>query len=297
MALSSSSQRPTSSAVPQVFDRALYRLRRERKGRYDEDRFLLREAAEGLADRLGAVCRRFRSALDLASSPESRLCLTPHAEQWTQLALTDRDGGQLIGDEEVLPFGPSHFNLVTSVLSLHAVNDLPGALLQIRNLLQPDGLFVAALFGADTLHELRAAFAAAELELRDGLSPRVSPFADVRSLGMLLQRAGFALPVVDVERTTVKYKNFSGLVRDIRAMGEVNYLCARDRRPLTRGLLAAMLAHYEENHGTPEGRLKASFDIVYMTAWAPHDSQPRPLRPGSAKTSLAEALGTVERRV
>ena len=296
MAHSSSFQQPGGAAVPQVFDRTLYRLRRERGWHFGEDRFLLREAADGLADRLGTVRRHFRSALDLASSPESRLRLMPHAEQWTQLALTVRDGGQLIGDEEVLPFGPSHFDLVTSVLSLHAVNDLPGTLLQIRNLLQPDGLFVAALFGADTLQELRAAFAAADLEVRDGLSPRVSPFADVRSLGMLLQRAGFALPVTDVERTTVNYNNFSGLLRDLRAMGEANYLNARERRPLTRGLLAAMLAHYKEKYATDQGRLKASFDIVYMTGWAPHASQPKALRPGSAKTRLAEALGTVERR-
>jgi SAM-dependent methyltransferase len=282
--------------VPQVFDRAFYRLRRQRGQRYGGDRFLLLEAAEGVADRLGAVRRQFRSALDLATSPESRRHLVAHAEHWTQFGLTARDGGQLIGDEEALPFGASCFDLVTSVLSLHAVNDLPGALLQIRNLLQPDGLFIGALFGADTLHELRSAFAAAELQLRDGLSPRVAPFADVRSLGMLLQRAGFALPVVDVERTKVNYKTFRRLVTDLRAMGEVNYLRARERRPLTRGLLAAMLSHYQENFGTGHGQLTASFDIVYMTAWAPHESQPKPLRPGAATTRLAEALGTVERR-
>ncbi len=291
-----SSPQSTDPAVPQVFDRAFYRLRRQRGQHLGGDRFLLLEAAEGLADRLGAVRRRFCSALDLASSPESRRYLVPHAEQWTQLGLTDRDGGQLIGDEEALPFGASCFDLVTSVLSLHAVNDLPGALLQIRNLLRPDGLFVAAMFGADTLHELRAAFAAAELQLRDGLSPRVAPFADVRSLGMLLQRAGFAMPVVDVERTTVNYKNFSNLVKDLRAMGEVNYLCARERRPLSRSLLAAMLSNYQENYGTGHGRVAASFDVVYMTAWAPHESQPKPLRPGAATTRLADALGTVERR-
>jgi SAM-dependent methyltransferase len=296
MVPSTSLHQPTNSAVPQIFDRALYRLRRARGQRFGEDRFLLREAADGLSDRLGAVRRRFHSALDLASSPESRRCLTPHAEQWTQLTLAARDGGQLIGDEEALPFGMQRFDLVTSVLSLHAVNDLPGTLVQIRNLLRPDGLFVAALFGGDTLHELRAAFAAAELELRGGLSPRVSPFADVRSLGLLLQRAGFALPVTDVERTTVNYNNFAILVRDLRAMGEVNYLHARERRPLTRSVLAAMLAHYQESFGTSQGQLKASFDIVYMTAWAPHDSQPKPLRPGAATTRLAEALGTVERR-
>ena len=291
-----SSQPSTDPAVPQLFDRAFYRLRRQRGLHFGGDRFLLLEAAEGLGERLGAVRRRFHSALDLATSPESRRHLMPHADQWTQLGLTARDGGQLIGDEEALPFGVSCFDLVTSVLSLHAVNDLPGTLLQIRSLLQPDGLFVAALFGADTLHELRAAFAAAELQLRDGLSPRVAPLADVRSLGALLQRAGFALPVVDVERTTVNYKSFSSLVTDLRVMGEINYLCARERRPLSRSLLAAMISHYQENFGSGHGRLTATFDIVYMTAWAPHASQPKPLRPGAATTRLAEALGTVERR-
>ncbi|MDE2466754.1 MAG: methyltransferase domain-containing protein [Alphaproteobacteria bacterium] len=296
MAASYSHPQRGDTEVPQIFDRALYRRRRARGLSQGEDRFLLLEAADGVAERLGAIRRRFHDGLDLASTPESRSRLSPYAGRWTALSLVAGEGGQLIGDEEALPFAPASFDLVASVLSLHAVNDLPGALAQIRSLLKPDGVFVAALFGESTLHELRAAFAAAELELHDGLSPRVSPFADVRSLGMLLQRAGFALPVADVERTSVNYKEFSKLTGDLRAMGEMNYLCARDRRPLTRRLLATMLARYQDS-GTPDqSRFRASFDIVYLTGWAPHDSQPKPLRPGTATTRLADALGTVERR-
>ena len=180
------------------------------------------------------------------------------------------------------------------MLSLHAINDLPGALIQMRRALKPDGLFMGALFGGETLNELREALLTAESELTGGITPRVSPFADVRDLGALLQRAGFALPVADVERTTVRYGEFTRLVDDLRALGETNVLYRRSRNFLRRDVLAAALSHYRQAHAEPDGRLRATFDILYLTGWAPHESQQRPMRPGTAKTRLADALGTEE---
>lgn len=265
----------------------------------EADRFLVIEAAGGLAERLSAVRRRFRHGLELSSRPESAALLAPFAERWTRTQLSAPQPGNLpgclIADEEALPFAPESFDLVTSVLSLHAVNDLPGALSQIRRVLKPDGLFMAALFGGETLHELRAAFAGAEMQIMGGISPRVSPFAEVRPLGTLLQRAGFALPVADIETTQVNYREFITLLTDLRALGETSVLVERDRRPLSRELVSAMLAHYAATHGTPDGKLQARFDIAYLTGWAPHESQQQPLKPGSAKTRLADALGTRER--
>jgi SAM-dependent methyltransferase len=175
--------------TPKIFDRALYARRRTRAARMKADRFLLADAAEHLAERLGAVQRRFRHGLELSARDESAAPLEPFAERWTRTSLVP-GGVQVLADEEALPFAPESFDLVVSVLSLHAVNDLPGAFIQIRRVLKPDGLFLAALFGGETLNELRAAFAEAEMEVLGGLSPRVAPFADVRALGSLLQRAG-----------------------------------------------------------------------------------------------------------
>lgn len=260
------------------------------------DRFLLTEAAGHIAGRLGAVKRSFRHGLELSSRPESMSVLTPFAERWTRTVLSPAEGPGLVADEEALPFASESFDLVISALSLHAVNDLPGALVQIRRILKPDGLFLAALFGGDTLHELREALAAGETAVRGGISPRVAPFADVRALGALLQRAGFALPVADSERTTVNYREFKTVTADLRALGETNVLAQRDRRPLSRAVLAAMLAHYGTAHSNAKGRLTVTFDIIYLTGWAPHESQQKPLRPGSAKARLADALGTIERK-
>lgn len=265
---------------PRIFDRKTYVLRRIRaRG----DSFLVVEAAEGLAERIGAVNRRFVHALDLNARPQSHGMLAPLAEAWIQTAPD-------AVDEEALPFAPELFDLIVSVLSLQAVNDLPGALVQIRRALKPDGLFLAAVFGGETLHELRDAFAAGESETLSGISPRVSPFADVRDLGGLLQRAGFALPVADVERTSVLYTSFDKLVADLRAMGETNALAERRKRPLRKDTLAAAMSHYRANHADPQGRIAATFDVIYLSGWAPHESQQKPLAPGSAKTRLADAL-------
>ena len=243
-------------------------MHRERARRIGGDAFLRREAAEGIAERLGAVQRRLAHVLDVEA--------------------------HLDGDER-LAAAPEAFDLATSVLSLHAVNDLPGVLAQTRRALKPDGLFLAALFGGETLTELRQSLAAAEVAVRGGVSPRVAPFGDVRDLGGLLQRAGFALPVADVERTVVRYSDGLSLMRDLRALGETNVLAERSRKPMTRTLLTATMVHYAEHFADADGKLRATFDIVYLTGWAPHESQQKPLKPGSAKTRLANALGTKER--
>ena len=269
------------SLPPKIFDSETYALRRKRAG---APSFLAQEAGEHLAERLGAVKRTFARGLDLGSRDESFAPVAPFAGSWDKASFAD----------EVLPFEPASFDIAASVLSLHAVNDLPGALIQIRRALKPDGLFIAALFGGETLRELREAFAAGESEISGGASPRVAPFADVRDMGHLLQRAGFALPVVDTERTTVRYRAFATLISDLRALGETNALAERSRKFLRRDVLAAVLGHYAGRHAEADGRLRATFDIVYFTAWAPHKSQPKPLAPGSAKARLADALGTDE---
>lgn len=249
--------------APRIFDFAALAAHRERARRLAGDTFLRREAEESLQARLAATNRRFEKVLTLDAFDEY----------------------------EIVEAEDRSFDLVTSVLALHTVNDLPGVLHQIRAKLKPDGLFLGALFGGDTLRELREAFAAAEIETTGGVSPRVAPFADVRDLGGLLQRAGFALPVADVERTTVLYRDFTSLLRDLRAHGETNALVQRSRKFLPRKTLAALLAHCPKD----DGRLRTTFDIVYLTGWAPHASQQKPLKPGSAKARLADALGTEER--
>ena len=269
------------SGPPRIFDVHAQALHRARAARLTGDRFLLREAAEGIAARLAPVNRTFADALAVGGRA---------AELLQGVAATWRSG--LFDADERLEAGDGGFDLAVSILSLHGMNDLPGALLQIRRALKPDGLFVAALFGGATLFELRDSFAAGEIEIHGGITPRVAPFADVRELGTLLQRAGFALPVADVERTTVRYREFATLASDLRRMGETNALV--ERQSLSRATLRAALAHYAAKHSDADGRLRATFDIVYLTGWAPHESQQKPLKPGSAKTRLAEALGTAE---
>jgi SAM-dependent methyltransferase len=271
------------SGIPQIFD---HRTRALHRARASGQSFLALEAAAGVAERAGAANRSFQNALEIGSQDASFTVLKPLASHWTRAAF---------GVNETLALEPESFDLAVGALALHGVNDLPGALIQIRRALKPDGLFVAALFGGETLNELRDSFAAGEEQIRGGTSPRVSPFADVRDLGGLLQRAGFNLPVADVERTVVRYGAFQTLVDDLRAAGETNALVQRARTALRRDVLAASLAHYAAHHAEPDGRLRATFDIVYLTGWTPHESQQKPLRPGSAKTRLADALGTKER--
>lgn len=273
--------------VPQIFDRKALALRKSRAARRGGENVLADEAARGIAHRLAAVNRRFTVPMALDIPDPAFDVLKGYADNWVFATL---------GEQERLPLEHDRFDLVVSVLSLHAINDLPGVLVQIRRALKPDGLFLAALFAGDTLKELRESFAAGEEAVSGGVSPRVSPFADVRDLGGLLQRAGFSLPVADTERTTVRYRRFDTLVSDLRAAGETNALVQRARRPLRRDVLAASLAHYKAQHAEEDGRLRATFDIAYLTGWSPHESQQKPLRPGSAKARLADALGTVERK-
>jgi SAM-dependent methyltransferase len=208
--------------------------------------------------------------------------------------LASARGLAVVADEEMLPLREASVDLVVSALSLQTVNDLPGAFVQIRRALKPDGLFLAALLGGETLTELRQSFVAAEVELEGGLSPRVAPFADIRELGALLQRAGFALPVTDVDRVTVRYASVFALMHDLRRMGGGNPLFERRRSPLRRATLMRMAQIYGERFADADGRIRATFEIVWLSGWAPHASQQQPLRPGSARARLADALGTIE---
>ena len=283
-----------SSGPPRIFDSRAYRLRRGRAARLGGDIFLAQDVAGHLAERLGAINRRFARGLDLHSRAAVFPTLRPFAESWVRTGFA-WDHPSVIADEELLPFADGSFDVVTSALSLHAVNDLPGALVQIRRVLKPDGVFIAGLFGGETLHEMKLAFAAAEAEILGGASPRVSPFGDVRELGGLLHRAGFALPVADVERTIVRYRDLARLFADLRALGETNVLVGRRSGFLSRRILKAVTGEYAARFGDGEGRVAATFDVVFLTGWAPHESQQKPLAPGSAKARLAVALGTEEK--
>jgi SAM-dependent methyltransferase len=290
---------------PILFDRDLLRGRRRRAVALGPSTFLLERVAEDFGDRLAAVLRRFDMALDLGTpGAEIRRALAASGKVGTVIAADPLAQARAPGtieaalavaaDEEALPFRDASLDLVVSALALQFVNDLPGALIQIRRALKPDGLFLAALAGGDTLTELRQAFAAAEAEIEDGISPRVAPFADLRDLGALLQRAGFALPVTDVDRLTVRYGSPLALMHDLRRMGATNALAERSRAPLKRATLARLLEIYGTRFADPDGRVRATFEIVWLSGWAPHVSQQQPLKPGSAKTRLADALGTRE---
>lgn len=290
-----------------IFDRAAVRRHRERAAPgWEAHAFLVEEAATRALERLGSVRRRFPLALELgchAGLLAPRLLGVAGVERVVQCDLSPAMArraaakGQpaLAADAETLPFAEGSFDLAVSLLDLQWVNDLPGALLQLRRALKPDGLFLAALLGGDTLHELRASLLLAESELRGGAAPRVSPFAELRDLAGLLQRAGFALPVADRESLTVTYGDPLALLRELRGMGAANALIERPRGGLRRDVLARAFEIYAERFATPEGRLPVSFDLLWMTGWAPHSDQPRALRPGSAATRLAEALGAEER--
>jgi SAM-dependent methyltransferase len=284
---------------PLIIDRELLRARARRARALGLSTFLLGRVAEDLTDRLASVLRHFACALDLGTPTDAvRRVLVASGKAGTIIGADAlaRDGGDLAvaADEEALPFADGSLDLVVSALALHFVNDLPGTLIQVRRALRPDGLFVAAMLGGDTLTELRQAFAAAEAEIEGGISPRVLPFADVRELGALLQRAGFALPVTDVDRVTVRYASPLALMHDLRRMGATNPLIERRRAPLRRATLARLLEIYAARFADPDGRIRATFEIVHLSGWAPHESQQKPLAPGSARTRLADALGTKE---
>ncbi|WP_279358470.1 methyltransferase domain-containing protein [Methylobacterium indicum] len=287
---------------PLLFDAPLIRKRLARARRAGFADFLVARAVDDLSDRLGAVLREFPRALDLATpvpAAASWLRASGRAGSVTRLAPVAEAGDPglavAVGDPETLPFGDGSFDLAVSLLALQHANDLPGALVQVRRALRADGLFVGCLLGGRTLTELRQVLTQAESEIEGGVSPRVAPFAEVRDIGGLLQRAGFALPVTDVETVTVRYGDPFGLMRDLRAMGLTNAL--RERRgALRRETLMRAATLYAERFADPDGRIRATFEMIWLSGWVPHESQQKPLRPGSAQARLADALGTVERK-
>jgi len=272
----------TPPAAPRLFDRALLQRRLARAQKLGPVTFLLDRVAEDMTERLAAVNRSFADVAELWTPGEGSL---PPAKFGSFTRMTEADS-----PDEALPFAPQSLDLVASALALQFVNDLPGVLTQIRRALRPDGLLLAAMIGGDTLTELRQAFAAAEAECEGGVSPRVAPFADLRDVGGLLQRAGFALPVTDVDRVVVRYDNVFALMSDLRRMGATNILLERRRLPTRRTTMLRMAEIYGERFGDPDGRIRATFDIIWLSAWAPHESQPKPLRPGSATASLEAAV-------
>ena len=284
--------------TPLVFDRSLVRRRLARALSQGYADFLLVRAVEDLEERLSTVLRTFSLALDVGTPTPiaaEMLRRTGRAETVIRLASVP-EAGSILGDEERLPFSGARFDLAVSLLSLHGVNDLPGALIQIRHALKADGLFIGALLGGSTLTELRQSLTQAEAEIEGGVSPRVAPFADLRDIGGLLQRAGFALPVTDSDVVRVRYANAFALMQDLRRMGLTNALHDRRKTPLRRAILMRTAEIYAERFGDADGRIPATFEIVWLSGWTPHESQQKPLRPGSAKVRLADALGVKEGR-
>jgi SAM-dependent methyltransferase len=294
------------SEPPRIFDRRLHGRRLARAApRFGAADFLKRRVAADLVERLEAINRRFEIAADLGARDGAfrrALADSPAAGKIDFLVETDLSpsmlrrghGARLAADEERLPFAPGSLGLVVSALALHWVNDLVGALIQIRLALAPDGLFMGSFLGGATLTELRGCLLAAEAELRGGAGPRVSPFADAADGAALLQRAGFALPVADTETVTARYGHPLDLLADLRAMGETSALADRPREPLTRAILGRACDLYIERFAQADGRIPATFEILTLTGWAPHPDQQKPLRPGSARTRLADALGKTE---
>jgi SAM-dependent methyltransferase len=275
---------PNPNIAPVLFDRALLRTRQARALGPGPATFLLDRVAEDMAERLQAVVREFKNAADVGTpGDQARNALRGRVNQIARIELPDRES-------EPLAFEAESLDLVVSALAFQFVNDLPGALAQIRRALKPDGLLLAAMIGGDTLTELRQSFAAAEAECEGGVSPRVAPFADLRDVGALLQRAGFALPVTDVDRVVVRYDNAIALMQDLRRMAATNILLERRRKPTRRATMLRMTQIYAARFADPDGRIRATFDVIWLSGWAPHESQQQPLRPGSAKVSLAEAV-------
>lgn len=297
-----------TASPPILFDRALHRRRLDRAAPgYATADFLKQRAAEDAVARLEAIMRRFPLAVDLGARHGAfrRALADSDAAAKVDLLietdlsgamLADRPGLKIVMDEELSPFAPASLDLIVSTLALHWTNDLVGSLIQIRRALKPDGLFIGSVLGGATLTELRQCLLEAEAELRGGAGLRISPFADAFDAAALLQRAGLALPVADVDSVSVRYADPLALLRDLRAMGETNVLHDRPRRPLTRRVLMRAMELYAQRFTAADGKVTATFEIITVTGWAPHDNQQKPLKPGSAKMRLADALGTVERK-
>ncbi|MEQ1651418.1 MAG: methyltransferase domain-containing protein [Hyphomicrobium sp.] len=291
------------TGAPAIFDRDLLRQRRNRHaGTAAAHDFLLTRVAEDFADRLSIVRRDFPFAVNIGAyhgavsrylRNNARIGTMADSESAPGL-LAQCDGPRILTDDEALPFAEASLDLAVSALSLQLVNDVPGVLAQMRRALKPDGLLLAAVLGGETLKELREAWLAAESEVTGGASPRIAPFADVREFGALLQRAGFALPVADSDVVRVTYETPFALMRELQRMGASNMLVERRRVPVTRRLLMRAGEIYSERFALPDGRIPATFEIITLTAWVPHESQQKPLKPGTAKMRLSEALGVTE---
>ncbi|WP_420585348.1 methyltransferase domain-containing protein [Ruegeria sp.] len=268
---------PESNA-PSLFDRPA--LIRHRARAQDDALFLHRAAVDEVQDRLSMVNKSFTAPA----------VVTPFARIWQDVL----PEAQIVADDEILALTPGTHDLVIHAMALHWANDPVGQLIQCHRALRPDGLLLVVCLGGETLHELRAALGQAEIEVTGGLSPRIAPMAELRDLGGLLQRAGLALPVADTARLTAEYRDLTHLMHDLRAMGETNSLSDRIKRPTRRQVFARAQQIYADHFATPEGRLAATYELICLTGWSPDDSQPKPLRPGSAKARLADALGTKE---
>ena len=291
------------TGAPNIFDADLWRRRRQRfAGAAAAHDFLLARVAEDFAERLAIVRREFPVAANLAAYHgvvSRRLRALANVGTLFDLEtapglLTQCDGPGILADSEALPFAEASLDLAVTALSLQLVNDVPGTLAQIRRALKPDGLMLAALLGGETLKELREAWLVAEEDITGGASPRVAPFADVRDLGALLQRAGFSLPVADSDVVRVTYATPLALMKELQLMGASNILTERRRVPVTRRLMLRAAEVYAERFALSDGRIPATFEIITLTAWVPHESQQKPLKPGSAKMRLSEALGVAE---
>ncbi|MBX3520267.1 MAG: methyltransferase domain-containing protein [Xanthobacteraceae bacterium] len=278
------------SAPHILFDRKLLRARQRRAKQGGAETFLLERATDDLFERLGTIARKFSRAAIIetpdAENLKAKLLVSGRVEAADVLAIDD--------ETEIVSGDPAAYDLAVSLLSMQWLNDLPGVFAQIKRILKPDGLLLAAMIGGEALTELRDALASAESETEGGVSPRVSPFVEVRTLGTLLQRAGLALPVTDVDRVAVRYANAFELMRDLRRMGAANAVAERSRKPLKRATLLRAAEIYRERYADADGRIRATFEILWLSGWSPHESQQQPLRPGSAKTRLADALRAVE---
>lgn len=274
-----------------VFDRELVTRRRNRaRQNFSQHDFLFEWAKRNLSDRLDDINRNFECGVQLGH----RGALDTHPKIQNLYTIDVSEGSDVTASEEFLPLKSQSLDIILSTLNLHTVNDLPGALIQIRHALKDDGVFLACMLGGETLHELRSVMSEVELELYGGVSPRVAPFADKPQMGDLLQRAGFSLPVVDSDILSVTYHNVFKLMEDLRGMGESNSLDQRSKTPVGKEFFMRVAKTYQERFAEESGLLVASFEIIFLLGWAPHDSQQKPLRPGSAKTSLADALGAQE---
>jgi len=294
---------PPTASVPQIFDRLAQSRALARAIRHGPADFLLARACEDILTRLQTTLRPFPRVLDFGTPlPLVAAALTdqgpPHQilRAATLEEALNPAWSTLVCDSENLPFAPESFDLAVSAFALQSVNDLPGVLIQLRRALAPDGLLLACMLGGQSLHELRTVLAMAEEDISGGVSPRVAPFADLRDMGGLLQRAGFALPVTDVDTITVRYQNLFALMADLRAMGATNALAARSRKPLRRAIVLRAAQLYQDMFADTDGRIRATIEIVWLSGWSPHESQQKPLAPGSAKMRLADALNTKENK-